>query len=126
MSDSAESTAEGLQTADEPRLADIGASLMEASNLAEDDEMRGAMAEKAREDLANYLREFDSGTDETPMWTLSKDDVQDYVGCELADVALGALGTSAILVFEREDGSLHGLKLAPRENIRVCNVEVSD
>jgi hypothetical protein len=112
--------------ADEPQLADIAGSLMEASHLGDDDEKKGWLAQKAREDLANYLRAFDSSEDERPMWSISRDDVDDYVGCELVDIAFGALGTSAVLVFERDDGSLHGLKLQPREDIKVCDVEVSD
>jgi len=114
------------QRTEEPRLDAIAESLMEAWHLGEDDPKHAFLAQKARDDLANYLREVDSDTEESPMWELSQDDVADYVGCELADIAFGDLGTSAVLVFEREDGSLHGLKLQPREDIRVCNVEVQD
>lgn len=82
--------------------------------------------EQCMEDLREAVAEYDVGQEHGPMWELARGDVESYVGCELADIAFGALGSSVILVFEKEGGDLHGLKLAPRKNIQVCDVSVSE
>lgn len=108
-------------------LRDATAELSDAHELMEKGREEEAMmaVEESMETLRNLVRSRDGSEEEAPMWEIAKDDVEDYVGCELADVAFGALGTSAVLVFERDDGSLHGFKLQPRENIMVCDVEVA-
>lgn len=110
----------------EDELNDAVDALLKARGCFDAEERQnGAHAlEKCREILANIIRDIDGGEEHAPMWELASDDVEDYVGCELVDVAFSGLGSAAVLVFEREDGSLHGFKLTPRENICVCDVEV--
>jgi len=108
------------------RLDEAAHKLSVARAAVEHEDEEGALAfvNEAMDELRDFVREADAGNENAPMWEIATDDVADYVGCELHDIAFGELGTSATLVFEREDGSLHGLKLAPRENIRVCDIEV--
>ncbi|ELY85404.1 hypothetical protein [Natrinema gari] len=93
---------------------------------AGDDQTAAHTLEQARETLANTIRGLDAGEDHSPVWELATDDFEDYVGCELVDLATSGFGTAAVLVFEREDGSLHGFKVTPRENVRVCDIEVNE
>lgn len=81
--------------------------------------------EKCMEDLREAVAKHDAGEDDGPLWEIARGDVESYVGCELVDVAFGALGSSVVLVFEKEDGDLHGLKLMPRESVKVCDIEVT-
>lgn len=109
-------------------LLDAQEKLRDANRLTQSAEGDEAMmaVEQCMEDLREAVAQHDAGEKNGPMWEIARGDVESYVGCELVDVAFGALGSSVALVFEKEDGDLHGLKLAPRESVKVCDIEVTD
>lgn len=108
-------------------LNEASVKLEDANKLVEQgDEEQAMMAvEKCMEDLREAVAEHDIGKENAPLWEISRGDVESYVGCELVDVAFSELGSAAVLVFEREDGDLHGFKLTPRESVKVCDIEVA-
>lgn len=112
----------------ETLLYDANIKLRDAnSRLHSDDSDEALMAVgECMEDLREAVAKHDVDAEGGPLWEISRGDVESYVGCELVDVAFGALGGSVALVFEKEDGDLHGLKLTPRESVKVCDIEVSD
>lgn len=117
---------DGTTVAD--RLADASSKLDDATALVErgDDGQAMMAVEQCMDDLREVVRQHDAGQEHAPMWEIAQSDVEDYVGCELVDVAFSELGTAVVLVFEKDDGDLHGFKLTPRESVKVCNIEVQD
>jgi len=108
-------------------LNEASVKLEDANKLVEmgDEEQAMMAVEKCMEDLREAVAEHDVGKENAPLWEISRGDVESYVGCELVDVAFGELGSAVVLVFEREEGDLHGFKLTPRESVKVCDIEVA-
>lgn len=108
-------------------LNEASVKLEDANKLVEmgDEEQAMMAVEKCMEDLREAVAEHDVGKENAPLWEISRGDVEGYVGCELADVAFSELGSAVVLVFEKEDGDLHGFKLTPRESVKVCDIEVA-
>lgn len=109
-------------------LNEASLKLEDANKLVEagDEEQAMMAVEQSMEDLREAIAEHDVEQEHGPMWKISRGDVESYAGCELVDVAFGELGTSVVLVFEKEDGDLHGLKIQPRDSVKVCDIEVSN
>lgn len=109
-------------------LQDAQGKLRDANRLSQRDRDDEAMlaVEQCMEDLREAVATHDADAEDAPMWEIARGDVESYVGCELVDVAFGTLGGSVVLVFEKPDGDLHGLKLAPRKAVKVCDIEVTN
>lgn len=109
-------------------LNEASVKLEDANFLVEHSDTEQAMmaVEKCMEDLREAVAEHDVGEENAPMWEISRGDVESYVGCELVDVAFSELGSAVVMVFEKNDGDLHGFKLTPRDAVKVCDIEVAD